>query len=98
MSEFVQLNKESQYLLGKFVNKYYSNMRKGQKGSQAKMVALTLDDAEELIPQARREDLKSYVYKLSDAGFRNNEPIEITWTSEAIKKKIARDWNVDKVV
>ncbi|GMM14177.1 hypothetical protein LABF186_12920 [Lactobacillus amylovorus subsp. animalium] len=55
------------------------------------MVALTLDDAEELIPQARREDLKSYVYKLSDAGFRNNEPIEITLTSEAIKKKIARD-------
>ena len=72
--------------MGKFVNKYYSNMRKGQKESQAKMVALTLDDA-----QARREDLKSYVYKLSDAGFRNNEPIEITLTSEAIKKKIARD-------
>lgn len=96
MSEFVQLNKESQYLLGKFVNKYYFNMRKGQKGSQAKMVALTLDDAEELVPQARREDLKSYVYKLSDAVFfthgdGNNEPIEITLTSEAIKKKIARD-------
>lgn len=89
MSDFDQLTNESKYLLAEFMKKFYSNVENGQSRPQAKRVALTLDEVEELLPLAKRDDLKDYVYELSQAGFLthadgNNEPVLITLTNKAI--------------
>lgn len=89
MSDFDQLSADSQYLLAEFMDKFYLNIKKGQSRLESKNVAMTLDDVQKLLPQAKRDDLKDYIYELSHAGFLNhgngrNEPIEIVLTNKAI--------------
>lgn len=90
------LTAESKYLLAAFMKEYYTNLKNGQSRLQAKEVAVTLDDVQPLLRQAKREDLKDYIYELKDSGFLDsgdgsNEPVYMTLTNQALV------WSQNKV-
>ena len=96
MEDYDKLSAESKYLLAQFMKEFYSKIDEGQSRLQAKTIAITLDDVKELVSQAKRDDLKDYIYELSDADFLthgdgSNEPIEMTLTNKAIV------WSQNKV-